>query len=175
MPLPIIVAGAEIGPEPVVHQMAQEKAILPLFYDHYLIGMLPSTPALRAQAGAYFAPRGAVLSLRTAAWVYLGGLPPKYVSVIMEPGTSPVGRKWDVRAVRTTISARSVHFVDGVAVTSPEQTVADLARLERAEIAVPVIQELKDYGVDLRTSIRMVPDAQRNGHHARDLIQALAK
>lgn len=158
-----------------MHQMAQEKAILPLFYDHYLIGMLPSTPALRAQAGAYFAPRGAVLSLRTAAWVYLGGLPPKYVSVIMEPGTSPVGRKWDVRAVRTTISARSVHFVDGVAVTSPEQTVADLARLERAEIAVPVIQELKDYGVDLRTSIRMVPDAQRNGHHARDLIQALAK
>src|SRR5690625_552400 len=170
MPVPLIAASSEIGPAPVVHQLAQERAIRPLFYNHYLIGTLPDNVYVRARAAGYFLPPTAVLTTLAAAWVYTGGVPPKQISVLLQPGSSPVTDPWDIRAIRTAVSSAEMHHINGAAIATLERTVGDLARWEEPGIARAAITRLAAAGADLLAARRLLPEGQRQSLQAVDLI-----
>src|SRR5690625_863599 len=113
MPVPLIAARSEIGPLPVVHQLVQECAIRPLFYDHYLVGDLPNTVHLRARAAGHFLPPEAVLGSLTATWIFAGGSPPNQITVLMEPGSSPRVGRWGIHITRTTITDEETVRIGG--------------------------------------------------------------
>src|SRR5690625_5241634 len=113
MPVPLIAAGSEIGPAPVVHLLAQERTIRPLFYNHYLIGTLPDNVYVRARAAGYFLPPKAVLTTLAATWVYTGGVPPKQISVLLQPGSSLVTGPWYILAFRTSVRFSAFHNIIG--------------------------------------------------------------
>jgi len=173
MPVPLIAASSEIGPAPVVHQLAQERAIRPLFYNHYLIGTLPDNVYVRARAAGYFLPPTAVLTTLAAAWVYTGGVPPKQISVLLQPGSSPVTGPWDIRAIRTAVSSAEMHHINGAAIATLERTVGDLARWEEPGIARAAITRLAAAGADLLAARRLLPEGQRNSLQAFELITEL--
>jgi hypothetical protein len=114
--------------------------------DVHVLADTPDDRAVRARAvRALLPPRlvaaGAALSGPDAVWLYAGGTGPDRLHVVLPAGR---GRAGSARVVvhEARVHADDVSLVDGVIVTVPARTAADVARLLPAEQARPELQRL---------------------------------
>lgn len=170
MTLPLIVAGADLAPPPVLHQLVQERALRPVFNDHYLLGQFPDTPLLRARIAEYFLPTHAVVAAQSARWIYLGGTVPEVLTVLRPPHTSPLPPRINIRAIRTSYNAAAVTNIEGVPLTTKERTIVDLARWCPTEVARHEISQLLTLQVDVAEIYQLISNQGRNSVSIHELI-----
>lgn len=131
---------------------------------------LSSEPARSASERLNDGPRGIVISGETAAWLLdIGDLRSNRTEL-----STPVRRqtqRTDIRYRHRDLSERDVTISDGLPVTTPERTIADLVE-DRTDLSI-VANALRDasrkYELDLRRlETALAPLAARNGHRKDD-------
>lgn len=131
---------------------------------------LSSEPSRLASERLNDGHRGIVVSGQTAAWLYdIGDLRSNRTEL-----TSPIRRQTqrpDVRYRRRELSEKDVTIRDGIPVTTPERTIADLVE-DRTDLSI-VANALRDatrkYELDLsQLESNLGPLAERNGHRKGD-------
>lgn len=131
---------------------------------------LSSDPARLAGERLSDGHRGAVVSGQTAAWLYdIGDLRSNRTEL-----TAPTRRQTqrpDVHYRQRELSEKDVTIRDGLPVTTPERTIADLLE-DRTDLSI-VANALRDasrrYELDLgRLEANLAPLAARNGHRKGD-------
>lgn len=168
--LPLIAPGSDIAPAPVVHQLVQERALQPVFNEHYLTHPLPDTRQTRAQICGHFLPIGAAIARSGAVWVYCGGPLPARLSIIMPLRSSPPAVSQNLDVLRTDFSLSDITGISGVAITTLERTVFDVARWNSPEIARPQIRKLLNLGADIRQARSLLTARGRFYARARALL-----
>lgn len=108
--------------------------------EGFLVTDSPDTPAARAESLAPRVPPRTILEGRSAAWVW--GWTHECASVrLCVPLTARIGselrRSLGVREV--SIEPDEVHELAGIAITSPERTLIDLARFDERDDIVAVL------------------------------------
>jgi len=171
--LPLIVSASDLGPPPVVHQLVQERAVRPVFNDHYLTGRFKDTPKLRARIAEFFMPPRSAIALESALWVYAGGPIPHVLSVLLPARNPPLPQRSKIRGIRTDFDLTDIAGVDGIAVTTKERTVVDLARWCDSQTAREGIRTLAQLGADLAQAKSMIGHKRRNCVRAHELVNAV--
>ena len=128
-------AGSRLVFESGVHGTAREFSamcrdglVAPVGPQHWLRADALAWPRARRQALRAALGRGMVAALDTAVWAFGGPAPSTAVlSVMVTPGTG--GRPVDdgIRRYRARLGATETLRLDGLAVTDPLRTLADLA------------------------------------------------
>lgn len=126
--------------------MRRDGLVVPVAGPVYLpVGAVGQRSA-RAAAVQLVAPRGALVALLAAAWVHGAPHLPGVVDVA-------VGRAWPawrtppgVRLVESVVDEDDVVEVDGLRLTSPARTAADLARRLPRAVTRPVVRALLALG-----------------------------
>lgn len=175
MTLPLIAAGKDLGPPPVVHQLVQERALRPVFNDHYLLGAFTDTMKLRARIAGFFLPTRGVVAAESALWVYLGGLRPNYFTALLTPGSSAPPRSSGIRVIRTALDPTSIAGIEGVPITTKDRTIADLARWCDPDLARAGIIKLIRLGGELAQARKLIPARGRNCVTAHDVLNSAAR
>lgn len=101
------------------------------FGPEYARGLLPSdtpeTVRLRARLLTGLVPAGFVIAGRTAAWLYDGLAPGRYVELLaIARRGRPAGRE-ELRIRYRDLQRAHYQYVDRIAVTTPARTLLDLA------------------------------------------------
>lgn len=111
--------------------------LLRLFRGVYLPAGVELTVPLRARLLGLVTPAGAVVADRTAAWVHGRDLSDfndptseAPIDTLVAQGRAPI-RRAGVRSRSAVLPDSDVQLVEGVLVTTPTRTAADLARLAR--------------------------------------------
>ena len=115
-------------------EMVRRGCVRRLLYDAYVDASVPDTVELRAQAVCLVMPDSAVISRRTAAWLYgIDAYAPDerdktmVVECVVLARLARV-RRTGVRGREETLVPEDITTVYGVRVTTPTRTALDLAR-----------------------------------------------
>jgi len=123
----------------------------------YVDASVPDTTVMRARALALVVPDGVVVCLRTAAWLWgvdvtaMGAHLAVAPVDLMGPAGSAASRRTGISGHTGQLGDDDVVFRDGVALTTPSRTAADLARLLRrpdALASLDAILRLPDLTAD---------------------------
>lgn len=140
-----------------MRELVKKNAVRRILRGVYVPASVPDTPLLRTQGLALVVPDGVVVGLRTAAWLWgadvtaLGAhltVPP---IDLMGPAGSAASRRTAVSGHTGPLEDDDVVQRDGVVLTTPARTAADLGRLLRrpdALASLDVMLRLTDVSRD---------------------------
>ncbi len=139
---------------------------------------------LRAQALPGPLPVRSVVARRSAAWVHLGGEPPRRLDLLVPPGRR-VDPAPDRRCSETRLAVHDVQLLGGRPVTTPTRTLLDLALTFGADPRPraggpstdplwPTLTALCDLGADL-AAVPTRLDGRRGACGARTVLAALGE
>ncbi|KQV24980.1 MULTISPECIES: hypothetical protein [unclassified Microcella] len=119
---------------------AQLDGELDALGEAFLVTDSPVTPVARAASLATRIPDRTILHGRSAAWVW-GWSPEPAPLALCVPLTARIGSatRRALRVREVSIDRDEVHELAGVAVTSPERTLIDLARFDESDGIVQLL------------------------------------
>jgi hypothetical protein len=133
----------------------------------------------RAQAIPGPLPVRSVIARRTAAWVHLGGDPPRRLDLLVPPGRR-VDPAPDRRCSEAHLAAHDIQVIDGRAVTSPTRTLLDLVLDEPrtdqpgTDPLWPTLTALRDLGADPAAVLTRL-SGRRGACRARKVLAVLGE
>ncbi|RZS89434.1 hypothetical protein EV189_1197 [Motilibacter rhizosphaerae] len=146
----------------------------------YLPAGAPDDIVTRLQVAALVLPEGGVLARRGAAWAYgIDARPPGterealVLEVAVPRGVQPV-RRAGLRCFVEDLAAGDVHRLDGVPVTTPLRTAADLARWLPRPDALAALDALSRSGALDRTGLARELDRWTGYAHVRQARELAA-
>ncbi|UJP39093.1 hypothetical protein [Cellulomonas palmilytica] len=169
--LPRLVRRGDLPPGEWVG-MLLDGVLVALTDDVAVTSERPPDPADRARALASALPRRGVLGRDAAAWVHAGGRAPARACVLVPVGVRRPDARPDRSCAETVFAPDDVVIVDGVPVTAPARTGADVARWLDHRDAVERLVALAAAGVDL-DDVRGRLVAMTGRRHVRRAFDAL--
>lgn len=165
---------------PVELRAAVLDGELGMLGEAFAITDAPPTPSMRAASLARAVPERGIIADRCAAWVW-GWTPessPLRLCVSKEARISSPTRRMH-RAREVAISPDEVHELGGVAITSPERTLVDLARFDEGDDVIELLaagivvagmeKEVVDAALDRRPASAGLRRARQRLEAAREL------
>jgi len=149
-----------------------DGVLVPLWRDTSRVAGTVEDPAVRAGALATVVPRRGAVGRLSAAWVHVGGPPPRRVTVLVRSGARRPDPHPDRAVAEADLTDDDVQQLGGVPVTTVLSTAVDVARWVPADRAVPVLRALVRAGLDPADAVRRL-EAHAGGRGVRTARQVL--
>lgn len=162
-----------------VRELVKSGLVRRVLRGVYVDSSVPDTTALRAQSLALVVPGGVVVCLRTAAWLWgidvsaMGAHLAVSPVDLMGPAGSAASRRTGISGHTGPLDDGAVVHRDGVWLTTPARTAADLARCLRrpdALASLDAMLQLPELPADLVMSELMGFAGYRGVVQARELV-----